>query len=169
MRNILFFVMMAASLSSQAQTLFTYGTKKVDKQEFWRAFSKNNNGATDEKSIREYLDLFIRFKLKVQAARDAKLDTLPNIQNDIAAFRAQIIDQYMRNQGGNKELVNEAIERSASELEVAHVFIGYDNDTAKAKIAIDKAYAQLQTGADFSATSKLSRITCELTKGLTPS
>ena len=44
MRNILFFVMMAASLSSQAQTLFTYGTKKVDKQEFWRAFSKNNNG-----------------------------------------------------------------------------------------------------------------------------
>lgn len=154
MRNILFFLLMVAATGSQAQTLFTYGTNKVDKKEFWRAFSKNNNGATDEKSIREYLDLFVRFKLKVQAAKDAKLDTLPNIQNDIAAFRAQIIEQYMRNQGSNKELVNEAIERSASELEVAHVFVGYDNDSAKAKVVIDKAYAQLQTGADFAVTSK---------------
>lgn len=154
MRNILFFVMMAASLSSQAQTLFTYGTKKVDKQEFWRAFSKNNNGASDEKSIREYLDLFIRFKLKVQAARDAKLDTLPNIQNDIAAFRAQMIEQFMRNQGSSKELVTEAIERSATEIELAHIFIGYDADSAKAKAAIDKAYSQLQTGADFSTSAR---------------
>ena len=154
MRNILFFVMMAASLSSQAQTLFTYGTKKVDKKEFWRAYSKNNNGATDEKSIREYLDLFIRFKLKVQAARDAKLDTLPNIQNDIAAFRAQMIEQFMRNQGSSKELVTEAIERSATEIELAHIFIGYDADSAKAKAAIDKAYSQLQTGADFSTTAR---------------
>jgi peptidyl-prolyl cis-trans isomerase SurA len=154
MRNILFFLLMVAATGSQAQTLFTYGTHKVDKKEFWRAFSKNNNGATDEKSVRDYLDLFVRFKLKVQAAKDAKLDTLPNIQNDIAAFRAQMIEQYMRNQGSNKELVNEAIERSATELEIAHVYVGYDNDTSKAKTAIDKAYAQLQTGADFSATSK---------------
>ena len=156
MRNILFFLLMVAVTGSQAQTLFTYGTNKVDKKEFWRAFTKNNNGASDEKAIREYLDLFVRFKLKVQAAKDAMLDTLPNIQNDIAAFRAQIIDQYMRNQGSNKELVNEAIDRSATELEIAHIFVGYDNDTAKAKAAIDKAYTQLQTGADFSATSKTS-------------
>ena len=154
MRNILLAVMMVASFCSQAQTLFTYGTKKVDKQEFWRAFSKNNNGATDEKSIREYLDLFVRFKLKVQAARDAKLDTLPNIQNDIAAFRAQMIEQFMRNQGSSKELVTEAIERSATEIELAHIFIGYDADSAKAKAAIDKAYSQLQTGADFSTSAR---------------
>ncbi len=153
MRNILFFVIMAASFSSHAQTLFTYGTKKVDQKEFWRAFSKNNNGATDEKSIREYLDLFISFKLKVQAAKDAKLDTLPNIQNDIAAFRAQMIEQFMRNQGSSNELVTEAIERSFVEIELAHVFIGYDTDSAKSKAAIDKAFGQLQTGADFTVTA----------------
>nr|WP_294902546.1 peptidylprolyl isomerase [uncultured Lacibacter sp.] len=154
MRKILFSFLLVAGISSHAQTLFTYGTHPVDKNEFWRAFSKNNNGATDEKSIREYLDLFVRFKLKVQAAKDAKLDTLPNIKNDIAAFRAQVIEQYMRNQGSNKEMVNEAIDRSITEFEVAHVFVGYDNDSAKAKATIDKAYAQLQSGADFSATAK---------------
>ena len=153
MRNILFILLMVVGFSSQAQTLFTYGPHPVDKKEFWRAFSKNNNGATDEKSIREYLDLFIRFKLKVQAARDSKLDTLPNIKNDIAGFRAQIIDQYIRNQSASKDMVGEAIERSKTEIEAAHIFIAYEQDSAKAKAQIDKAYQQLQTGADFSKTA----------------
>lgn len=149
MRNILLTLFMVASFSSQSQTLFTYGTNNVDKKEFWRAFSKNNNGATDEKSIREYLDLFIRFKLKVQAAKDARLDTLPAIKNDIAGFRAQIIEQYIRNQSAGKDMITEAIERSKTEIEVAHIFIAYDTDSTKAKTQIDKAYLQLQTGADF--------------------
>ncbi|MBY0478133.1 MAG: peptidylprolyl isomerase [Chitinophagaceae bacterium] len=153
MRYTLFLLIMVAGISSQAQTLFTFGTNKVDKKEFWRAFSKNNNGATDEKSIREYLDLFIRFKLKVQAARDLKLDTLPNIINDIAGFRAQMTDQYIRNQGAGKTMVTEAIERSKTEVEAAHVFIAYGNDSAAAKKEIEKAYRQLQTGADFSKTA----------------
>lgn len=154
MRNILFFASLFFCLSSNAQILFTYGKNQVDKQEFWRAFSKNNNGLKDEKSIREYLDLFIRFKLKVQAAKDAKLDTLPNIKNDVAGFRAQMIEQYIRNQGSAKELVQEAFERSKSELEIAHVFVGFEKDSAKAKAQIEKAYQQLQSGASFNETVK---------------
>ncbi len=149
MRKILFTILLIASFSSQSQTLFTYGASKVDKNEFWRAFTKNNNGATDEKAIREYLDLFVRFKLKVQAAKDAKLDTLPTIKNDIAGFRAQIIEQYMRNQNATKDLTAEALERSKTEIEAAHVFIAYDKDSAKAKAQINKAYQQLQGGAEF--------------------
>ena len=149
MRNILLILFMVASFSSQSQTLFTYGTTKVDQKEFWRAYSKNNNGATDEKSIREYLDLFIRFKLKVQAAKDAKLDTLPTIKNDIAGFRAQILEQFLRNQSAGKDIITEAVERSKTEIEAAHIFVAYDKDSAKAKTQIDNAYQQLQTGADF--------------------
>jgi peptidyl-prolyl cis-trans isomerase SurA len=154
MRYTLFMILLVISVASQSQTLFTYGTNKVDKNEFWRAFTKNNNGATDEKSIREYLDLFIRFKLKVQAAKDAKLDTLPNIKNDVAGFRAQMIEQYMRNQNATKDLATEAFERSKTEIEAAHVFVAYDKDSAKAKTQIDKAYQQLQGGADFAKTAK---------------
>jgi peptidyl-prolyl cis-trans isomerase SurA len=154
MRKILFIALLMTSFSSQSQTLFTYGANKVDKNEFWRAFTKNNNGATDEKAIREYLDLFIRFKLKVQAAKDAKLDTLPSIKNDVAGFRAQIIEQYMRNQNATKDLTTEAFERSKTEIEAAHVFVAYDKDSAKAKTQIDKAYQQLQGDADFGKTAK---------------
>ncbi len=153
MQKILTIILLAAAIKAQSQTLFTYGANKVDKKEFWRAFSKNNNGATDEKSIREYLDLFVRFKLKVQAAKDAKLDTLPNIQNDIAGFRAQIIEQYMRNQDAVNSLNKEAFERSKTEIEAAHIFVAFGTDSAAAKTQIEKAYQQLRGGADFTKTS----------------
>lgn len=153
MRYIISILLLTFALGSNAQTLFTYGNNKIDKAEFWRAFTKNNTGAADEKALREYLDLFVRFKLKVQAAKDAKLDTLPNIQNDIAAFRAQLAEQFMRNQPEVEALAQEALQRSTSEVEIAHVFVAYGTDSSKAKTAIDKAYAQLQTGADFVATA----------------
>lgn len=154
MRKFLFTVLLISSFSSQSQTLFTYGANKVDKNEFWRAFTKNNNGATDEKAIREYLDLFVRFKLKVQAAKDARLDTLPTIKNDIAGFRAQIIEQYMRNQNATKDLSTEALERSKTEIEAAHVFVAFLKDSAAAKTQIEKAYQQLQGGAEFSKVAR---------------
>ena len=154
MRYIFSILLLTVVISSKAQTLFTYGTNKVDKAEFWRAFTKNNSGAANEKSIEEYLELFVRFKLKVQAAKEAKLDTLPTIQNDIAAFRAQMVEQFMRNQTAVEELAEEAIERSRSEVEVAHVFVAFDDDSSKAKASIEKAYAQLKGGANFTAVTR---------------
>jgi peptidyl-prolyl cis-trans isomerase SurA len=139
-------------LHTQAQTIFTYGNNKVDKNEFWRAFSKNNTGAKDEKSIREYLDLYIRFKLKVQAAKDNQLDTLPNIKSDVAGFRAQLIEQFLKQQPYTKQLAEEAFERNQYELEIEHVFVGFETDSLAAKTKIEKAYKELQNGADFTKT-----------------
>jgi len=153
MRNLLTAVFLLAITSATAQTIFTYGTNSVSKNEFWRAYTKNNTGEVNEKSIREYLDLYIRFKLKVQAAKDQKLDTLPNITSDVAGFRAQLIEQYMRQMSDNKELITEAVKRAKEELELAHIFIAYNNDSASAKTQIDKAYKELQNGADFGKTA----------------
>jgi peptidyl-prolyl cis-trans isomerase SurA len=153
MRNLLTAFCLFIALSGNTQTVFSYGTHQVNKNEFWRAFTKNNTGTVNEKAIREYLDLYIRFKLKVQAAKDVKLDTLSNLTSDVAGFRAQLIEQYMQQQTSNKELVTEAIERSREELEIAHVFVAFDKDSAAAKMQIEKAYKELQTGADFSKTA----------------
>jgi peptidyl-prolyl cis-trans isomerase SurA len=149
MRNLLTAVLILVVTTAQSQILFSYGTKSVSKNEFWRAFTKNNSGDINEKSIREYLDLYIRFKLKVQAAKDMKLDSLPNITSDVAGFRAQLIEQYMRQLSSSKDLVSQAIQRAKEELEIAHIFIAYNNDSSSAKTQIEKAYKDLQNGADF--------------------
>jgi peptidyl-prolyl cis-trans isomerase SurA len=153
MRNLLTAFCLLLVLTGNTQTIFSYGTHQVSKNEFWRAFTRNNTGAVNEKAIREYLDLYIRFKLKVQAARDIKADTLPAITGDIAGFRAQLIDQYMRQEGSNKLLVAEALDRYKEELEVAHVFTAFNNDSTAAKTQIEKAYKELQNGADFGKTA----------------
>jgi peptidyl-prolyl cis-trans isomerase SurA len=151
----LFFLLLTCTIGTlSAQSLFRYGSNEVDKSEFWRAYSKNNTETANETSLRDYLDLYIRFKLKVQAAKDLKMDTLTNIKSDVAGFRAQIAEQYVQQENFNKEMVAEAFNRAKTELEIGQIFIAYQADSASAGVQIDKAYRELQSGADFGLTSR---------------
>ena len=70
-----------------SQTLFTYGQDAVSKDEFLRAYNKNKTEVSDkEKSLREYLDLYSKFKLKVKVAEEMHLDTLQQIASRHAKF-----------------------------------------------------------------------------------
>lgn len=126
---LLAFLSCAAPLFSQ--TLFTYGNNAVDKQEFLKAYNKNKTAVTDkEASLREYLDLYTKFKLKVRAAQDIRLDTLPLLQTDIQNFRTQVEDSYMNNEKAVDELIEQAFSRSQKDLHIYHFFIPMDSTTA---------------------------------------
>ena len=50
-----------------SQPLFTYGGNVVTKDEFLRAYRKNMGEAVNkEQALKEYLDLYSKFKLKVK-------------------------------------------------------------------------------------------------------
>ena len=147
-----------------AQTLFTYGKHKVDKEEFLRAFYKNNTGDKSEKAMRDYLNLFIAFKLKVQAGRDMGLDTMPDQKADLERFRTQIEEEYLTDDSVVNALCSEAFHRSKTDVRIAHIFIPFDPshindiapgaeqyDTATAFSAAMQAYAALKKGEDFGA------------------
>ena len=151
----------AASLSSaQAQTIFTYGTRSVSKDEFLKAFSKNNAEiAVTDQAYREYLDLYTRFKIKVQAALDAKLDTLPNQKTELAAFRSQVVESYMNDEASVNILRDEAIQRAQKDIHIAHIYVaaGPNATAEQVKLASQKiqaAYARLQAGDDFGKTAQ---------------
>ena len=115
----------------EAQTLFTYGNKQVSKQEFLKAFQKNNGEtANDQTAVTDYLELYTRFKLKVQAAYDARMDTLPNQKADLLGFRRQIEEPYMTDTLAVKKLTREAFERSLKEIALSHIFIPFRPDFA---------------------------------------
>ncbi|HET9057465.1 MAG TPA: peptidylprolyl isomerase [Chitinophagaceae bacterium] len=151
-KTIAFLGIASICLNSRAQTLFTFGTGKVDKQEFLRAYNKNNPDTTNRaQSIKEYLDLYIKFKLKVQAAKDLHLDTLPDQKAELLNYENQLQDNYLSGESFLNELVTEAIARSKTDIEIAHLFIPVTNttDTAKARQNIEKAYKDLQAGLSF--------------------
>ena len=148
----LFFVLTLGAASSFSQTLFTYGNRSVDKEEFLRAYNKNNTPVPDkEKALREYLDLYIKFKLKVNAALDMKLDTLPQLQYDAQSFRTQIEDGYLSNEKALNNLIAEAFDRSQKDLHVLHFFAPIDpaakpEDTLKAYKAFTGLSGALSSG-----------------------
>ncbi|MEO6253469.1 MAG: peptidylprolyl isomerase [Ferruginibacter sp.] len=135
-----------------SQTLFTYGNTPVDKAEFIRAYNKNKTPVADkEKALREYLELYIKFKLKVKAAMELSLDTLPQLQYDAQSFRSQIEESYLNNDKALNDLLNEAFERSQKDLHVLHFFVPVEitskpEDTLKAYRAISTLYTALAAG-----------------------
>lgn len=142
---LLILALFSSSLS--AQTLFTYGNASVDKSEFLRAYNKNKTPIADkEKSLREYLDLYTKFKLKVKAARELRLDTLPQLVSDLEAFRGQIAESYMNNDAEVNRLIDEAFDRSQKDLHVIHFFAAVDNNMVPADTI--KAYQAIQAVAD---------------------
>ncbi|WP_276480745.1 peptidylprolyl isomerase [Paraflavitalea pollutisoli] len=160
LRKIVVAAVCATSLTTaQAQTLFTYGAKSVSKEEFLKAFSKNNaEAASSEQAYREYLDLYTRFKIKVQAALDARLDTLDTQKSELAVFRSQVVESYLNDEASVQVLRDEAIRRSAKDLHIAHIFVAADINVSaqkdqEASKKIKAAYARLQAGDDFSKTA----------------
>lgn len=108
---------------SFSQTLFTYGNIPVSRDEFLRAYNKNKPTDTDkEKALREYLDLYIKFKLKVKAAKDLRIDTLASIANDLQNFRTQIEESYLNDESRVNALTDEAFKRSQKDIHVAYLF-----------------------------------------------
>lgn len=146
-------ILMAAT--GNAQVLFTYGGKPVTKNEFLKAYNKNNSESKPtDKSYRDYLELYVRFKLKVQAALDRKLDTLANQQAELHSFRSQVIDSYVRDEASINELVTESIIRSKKDIHLAHIFVAVRKEATaeeekKAQEKIKAAWDRLQKGSDF--------------------
>ncbi len=82
-----------------AQTLFTVDHAPVTKEEFLKAYNKNNTGQKPTPaSYRDYLELYIRYKLKVRAAYEAQLDTLPGQRMELQNFRSQVAESYLKDE-----------------------------------------------------------------------
>ena len=159
----------SAALLAQSKAdpvIMTIAGVNVPRSEFEYSYNKNNtDGVIDKKTVDEYVDLFINYKLKVQAALDARLDTTTSFRKEFAQYRDQqvlptfvtdadmlaeahkVYDQTKENIGPDG-LVN-----------AAHILMltkqqATDEQLKEAKRRIDSVYAALQAGADFETLAK---------------
>ncbi|MEJ0082864.1 MAG: peptidylprolyl isomerase [Puia sp.] len=160
MKNfLLIFLLTCCSYTFYGQTLVTYGKQTISRQEFLTAFRKNNTHTkATEKTYRDYLNLYIRYKLKVQAARDLKLDTLPGQITELKNFKSQIVDQYINDEISLNQMAKEAFVRSRRDLRISYIFVAAPKnaspaDTAKAWQKIQDAYKALNNKKDFGETA----------------
>ncbi|KYP15448.1 peptidylprolyl isomerase [Flavihumibacter sp. CACIAM 22H1] len=133
-----------------AQTLFSYGKHKVSKEEFLKAYTKNNpEGKATRSELEEYLELYVRYRLKIQWALDQQLDTLPSVKMDGESFRNQIAGHYLSDDSTLQVLVKQAISRATTDRKIAHIYVAKGTDSAQALKKISAAKTALESGASF--------------------
>ena len=153
----------AISLTLQAQiqdpkTLFTVGGKPVSIEEFRTVYMKNNQSkdAFSEKDLKEYLELYTKFKVKVAEAFELKLDTSSTFKNELSSYRTQLAQPYLRDKQTIDQLVKEAWERNKTEIRASHILIRITEnaspaDTLTAFRRISEIRSRLVKGEEFGA------------------
>lgn len=138
---------------TNAQTLFTCNNKPVSKQEFLKAFNKNpdTTGGNHAQKLREYLDMYINFKLKLQQAYDEKLNARDEFKDEGNNFKRQLTENYINEQANINQLVHEAFIRSQEDILLSEVFVAVPagTDTVAAWKSIQDALAALNAGRSF--------------------
>ena len=166
MRKILFAacLLMAATAGAQTQddpVIMTINGEPVLRSEFEYSYNKNNSeGVIDKKSVEEYVDLFINYKLKVAAALDAHYHTLTSFKQEFAQYRdqqvlpAMVTDDDMLKEAHN--IYDNTVRQIGPDglVQVAHILIRVDqkasaDELSAAKQRIDSVYNALKQGADF--------------------
>ncbi|NLI73068.1 MAG: hypothetical protein GX361_10140 [Bacteroidales bacterium] len=131
-------------------TLMIINGKNIPLSEFEYIYNKNNtSNVVDKKSLEEYVDLFVDFKLKVEEAIAQGLDTTQAFKSEFGMYRNQLADQYMTDEKEAERLLNEAYARMKEEVEISHILVripetGTAADTLSAYNKIMKYYQRVQ-------------------------
>ena len=146
--------------------IMTVAGVDVPRSEFEYSYNKNNtDGVIDKKTVEEYVDLFVNYKLKVQAALDARIDTTTAFRTEFIQYRDQqirptfVTDDDMLVEA--HQVYDQTLEAIGPDglLNAAHILIlvpqkATEAQQQEAKRRIDSVYTALQAGANFEELAK---------------
>ncbi len=138
------------------RVLMNIGGDEVTVAEFMNVYLKNNvnSQVVDKKTIDEYLDLYINFKLKVRDAENRGMDTLTKFTEELLGYREQLAQPYFVDESITEELVAEAYERMQEDVRASHILMKLDKnalpeDTARVYKKMMKIRKRIMNGEDF--------------------
>ena len=150
-------VFTAVPSNAQDEAVLTVGEETVSLADFEHIFLKNNRDSLiTQAALEEYMELFVNFKLKVQAAEALGMDTVSTFQKELAGYRTQLARPYLTNNELLDELVRQAWERKQEEVRARHILVSCSAqanaaDTLKAWKRADAMRTRILNGEDFNA------------------
>jgi len=120
--------------------VFTVGNDTVWGAEFERVYSKNNKNPDQrptQAELEEYLDLYVKFKLKVLEAYSLGMDKNEAFIKELAGYRKQLAKPYLTDKEITEKLIAEAYERMKVEVDASNLMVhvstmAFPEDTLKA-------------------------------------
>lgn len=166
MKRIFTLVLVLASIAVHAQTtddpvVMTVNGIPVTRSEFAYSYNKNNTAdVIDRKTVDEYVDLYINYRLKVAAALDARLDTMGSLRREYVFYRDKQVlpalvhdndveEEALRIYNGQKKRIGEKglVKPAQILLRVGQKASSKELERQKQKA--DSIYEALRKGADF--------------------
>ena len=142
-KTILSIVLASASLLGIAQedkVLMTINGKDIMASEFLYIYEKNNQETSlEKKTMDEYLDLFVNFKLKVTEAMAQGVDTTEAFKKELAGYRAQATPKYLQDNDAIDSLVVLSYNRMAKIRKASHIAVQCPMDADSATVAAAEA------------------------------
>lgn len=164
--SLLFFAQLPLAAQQSDPVIMTVNGVPVLRSEFEYSYNKNNSdGVIDKKTIEEYVDLFINYRLKVAAALDAQLDTLTSFKQEFAMYRDQQVRPTMVTDNDVLLEAERVYKRAKDEIGPkglvlpAHIYFrlsskATEEEKEKIRHRADSVYQILKAGADFADVAK---------------
>ena len=129
-----------AMFAQADQVLMTINDKPIMASEFLYIYEKNNQESSlEKKTMDEYLDLFINFKLKVAEAIAQGVDTTDAFKKELAGYRAQATPKYLQDNEAIDSLVELSYNRMAKLRRASHIAVQCAPDADEATVAAAQA------------------------------
>ena len=156
--TILSICLLSTSLMAQGdkEILLTVGNLPVTVGEFKYIYEKNNGKDANfsKASITEYLDLYTRFKLKVNEAKAQKIDTILSLKEELNGYKRQLANSYLMDKGVKEYLLEDLKRKIVYDVKIAHIYIPIPNfatDSVSKSVEqkINMAHIALEKGESF--------------------
>ena len=145
-----------SSLNIYAQEVVAeFGKYEITLDEFEHAYAKNVGGwdnaiKQDKSDYKNFLDLYVKFKMKLRDAQVRAYDKDPDLMNELKDYQKQVGVSYIIEKKINEPGLKQLFERRKEEFRVSHIMIR--PDTLGDEAAREKAEAildSIQNGASF--------------------
>jgi peptidyl-prolyl cis-trans isomerase SurA len=153
------FILCSALLYSQKDTdvLFKVEDASITVLEFKNVYEKNLSLLIDDtqKDVENYLDLYIKFKLKLVEAHQLKLDATASYKRELKTYKNQLIAPYLQDSAFLENLIKDAYYRTKYKINASHILVKVPKgtlpkDTLQFYNKILKAREEVLSGKQFS-------------------
>jgi len=149
-----------AQTETEKEYVLSVGGDEVTLDDFQHIYGKNNRDSVITRELLdEYMDLFIKFKLKVMEAESLGMDTVSEFKKELSGYRKQLARPYLVDIDLLDELVKEAFDRQQEEIHARHILVSVKPealpiDTLRAWRRISQLRARVAAGEDFTEVAK---------------
>lgn len=141
--------------------IMTVAGKQVSLAEFEFIAKKNNEvDFSNEKALKDYVELFKNFKLKVAEAESLDIDKLREFTKELSGYEAQLKMSYLFDAKGEEDAARVLYDRAQEYLELSQIVFPIAlpqylaKDTVEAYERAMQVYERIKNGEDFDTVGK---------------